>query len=94
MHGELAPHRWWIVHFAPSAAGFVMPTLRKYFQFPSPDLENKEGRISTTRTAAIGPVTASFMRDELNIMVDVTASNPTPQDLLAAITASERDSGF
>ncbi|KAF9458717.1 tetrapyrrole biosynthesis, uroporphyrinogen III synthase [Collybia nuda] len=87
-----ASMRWWVVHFAPSAAGFVTPVLRKYFKLPSSDRgKDAENPLPTPRTAAIGPVTTSFMRDELNISVDVTALNPTPQDLLAAIIANEQD---
>ncbi|GLB44547.1 putative uroporphyrinogen-III synthase HemD [Lyophyllum shimeji] len=84
--------RWWIVHFAPSAAGFVTPILNNHFDFESaePDTERS---ISRPRVAAIGPVTAAFLRDELKIRVDATSSKPTPEDLLAAIVAHDQASG-
>ncbi|RDB17610.1 Uroporphyrinogen-III synthase [Hypsizygus marmoreus] len=71
---------WWIVHFAPSAAGFVTPILKKHFTF-------SDSGPQSARIAAIGPVTASFLRDELNIPVDVVSPSPTPQDLLAVVAA-------
>lgn len=71
----LVSNRWWIIHFAPSAAEFVTPILNKHLQ-PSDSLR---------KIAAIGPVTASFLRNELNMHVDVISPKPTAQDLVAAI---------
>jgi uroporphyrinogen-III synthase len=74
-----ASRRWWIIHFAPSAADFVVPILDKHLR---PDE-------LTIKIAAIGPVTASFLRDELKINVDVVSAKPVPQDLVAAIIAHD-----
>jgi len=85
--------RWWIIHFAPSAAGLITPMLNNHFNF-QPTEPDTERSISRPRVAAIGPVTSSFLRDELKIRVDTTPPKPTPQDLVAAIVAYDRESGF
>ncbi|KAG5350131.1 hypothetical protein C0989_012530 [Termitomyces sp. Mn162] len=85
-------HRWWIVHFAPSAANFVTPILGDHFSFGSGDPLKEILSKPTPRVAAIGSVTAAFLRDELKIHVHVAPPKPTPQDLVAAIVGYDRDS--
>lgn len=79
------------MHFAPSVAEFVTPILGNHFNFES--VQSLKGpSIPTARVAAIGSVTAAFLRDELHIHVHVVSQKPTPQDLLAAILGYDRDS--
>lgn len=40
------------------------------------------------KTAAIGRVTSSYLEEELKLHVDATATKPTPDALLAAISAA------
>ena len=44
------------------------------------------------RVAAIGPTTYSFLYDELHLEVDVTAQKPSPEDIVASITAYDERS--
>ncbi|GBE87008.1 tetrapyrrole biosynthesis uroporphyrinogen III synthase [Sparassis crispa] len=80
--------RWWIVYFAPSAAEFVTPTLRKHF-----DLRSIDSPPDTSRTipsvAAIGPTTSTFLREQLSLHVRAVPSKPTPEALVAAIVAAD-----
>lgn len=71
---------WWIVYFAPSAADFVTPILKEHFQIP-----NIDDKSSSTKVAAIGPTTSTFLRDELCIRVDVLSPKPNPESLASAI---------
>lgn len=65
----------WVVYFAPSAAAFVTPMLSEMLD------------LDALRVAAIGPTTASFLRDTLKMRVDVVASKPTPDALCRAVVA-------
>lgn len=71
---------WWIVFFAPSAAEFVTPTLRKHFAIPDMNAQTFSAKI-----AAIGPTTSTFLNDKLNMRVDVLSPKPSPEGLAAAI---------
>lgn len=71
---------WWIVFFAPSAAEFVTPTLRKHFAIPDMNAQTFSAKI-----AAIGPTTSTFLHDKLNMRVDVLSPKPSPEALAAAI---------
>ncbi|KAI6026985.1 tetrapyrrole biosynthesis, uroporphyrinogen III synthase [Pisolithus marmoratus] len=82
----------WIVFFAPSAARHVYPALRDRFFFrrlvgTGDADEHRHGRKRTAKVAVIGPTTASFLRDELGLRVDVVAPKPTPAELASAIAA-------
>lgn len=44
------PPHWWIVYFAPSAAAFVTPILRKYFDFV--DLESTQAPSNYTNATS------------------------------------------
>ncbi|KAF8229417.1 tetrapyrrole biosynthesis, uroporphyrinogen III synthase [Tricholoma matsutake] len=92
--------QWWIVHFAPSSAKSAIPILRHHFDFNiSPQLGTSESTsrprsaVATARIASIGPVTTLFLQDELKMHVHATASRPTPQDLVAAISNYDQDVG-
>lgn len=90
--------QWWIVHFAPSSAQSAIPILRRHFDLnfekTSPELVSTATSIlATAKVASIGPVTTSFLRDELKLHVHATASRPTPQDLVAAIFAHDQEAG-
>jgi len=76
---------WWIVYFAPSAAGFVTPILRCHFDF---SMAEKNGR--KMKIASIGPTTTIFLREELKLQVDAVASKPTPEELVSSIIAFDR----
>lgn len=82
---------WWIVFFAPSAAAFVSPILRNYFE-----LRTSQSPLSATsellqaRVAAIGPTTHSFLHHEVHLEVDATAQKPSPKDIVASVTAYDR----
>ncbi|KAG6908796.1 hypothetical protein DXG01_003243 [Tephrocybe rancida] len=89
--GQATFYRWWIIHFAPSAAKLVTPILANRFDFASKD-PHTGSSISQPRVAAIGSVTSAFLRDELHIHVHVAPLKPTPQDLVAAIIEYDRDS--
>jgi len=64
-----------VVYFAPSAAAFVAPVLCEVFP------------LDALSVAVIGPTTASFLRDTLEVRVDVVAPKPTPDALCDAIAA-------
>ncbi|KIP06765.1 hypothetical protein PHLGIDRAFT_30350 [Phlebiopsis gigantea 11061_1 CR5-6] len=77
---------WWIVFFAPSAAEFVTPTLRKYFEVP-----DAHSTSYATKIAAIGPTTHDFLKDKLHIRVDVVAPKPSPDALVGVIHAFDQE---
>ncbi|KAJ7650377.1 tetrapyrrole biosynthesis, uroporphyrinogen III synthase [Roridomyces roridus] len=68
----------WIVFFAPSAAEFVLPHLRRHFDLSSP----------IVRIASIGPTTAAFLKEKLDMEVHAVAEKPTPECLLQAMVAA------
>lgn len=76
---------WWIVYFAPSAAAFVTPILREHFAL---GCDAAEGARAVSRIAAIGPTTSIFLRETLQLRVDVTSPKPSPESLVAAIAAT------
>jgi uroporphyrinogen-III synthase len=80
-------HPWWIVYFSPSSASFATPFLRNHFSLPVLDAA-QNGRV---RIAAIGPVTAAFLRDELKFHVAVTAHKPDPEILATSIAEYDRE---
>jgi uroporphyrinogen-III synthase len=80
-------NRWWIVFFAPSAAAAALPSLRAWFDIDS-SFASKQLR--SARLAAIGPTTATSMRDEMQVRVDVVSAKPTPSDMVDAVLAYDR----
>lgn len=81
--------RWWIVYFAPSAAEFATPTLRKYFHLPQVDGPTAPANERAARIAAIGPTTANFLRDELRILVHAVPAKPNPDELALKLEAAD-----
>ncbi len=71
---------WWIVFFAPSAAEFVLPSLREQFD------------LDTVNVAAIGPTTATFLRETLGLRVDAIPSKPSAEELLRVIVDADATS--
>ncbi|KAI6137664.1 tetrapyrrole biosynthesis, uroporphyrinogen III synthase [Pisolithus tinctorius] len=74
----------WIVFFAPSAARYVYPALCDRFFFRRLD---DTGGTEIAKVAAIGPTTASFLREEMGLRVDVVAPKPNPAELANTIAA-------
>jgi len=83
---------WWITFFAPSSSDFALPALREHFRFESPaespSSTKSKKKLPTARIAAIGPTTASHLKDALSLSVDAVAAKPTPAELATAITSS------
>ncbi|GJE95575.1 tetrapyrrole biosynthesis uroporphyrinogen III synthase [Phanerochaete sordida] len=77
---------WWIVFFAPSAAEFVTPILRKHFTIPDADSTS-----FSTKIAAIGPTTQEFLANKLRIRVDVVAPKPSPDALVSGLRAFDSE---
>ncbi|KAI0063335.1 tetrapyrrole biosynthesis uroporphyrinogen III synthase [Artomyces pyxidatus] len=77
---------WWIAFFAPSAAAYVLPHLRVYFDIlPASAALQRQARI-----AAIGPTTGDFLRSEMGVHVDAVAERPSAEGLVRALrTASD-----
>ncbi|TDL27017.1 tetrapyrrole biosynthesis uroporphyrinogen III synthase [Rickenella mellea] len=75
---------WWVVLFAPSAAEFAVPILRTAFRLSvsdgSPDSSLRDAKI-----AAIGPTTASYLRNKLSLDVAVVSAKPEPVELVKAV---------
>ncbi|KAI0669003.1 tetrapyrrole biosynthesis uroporphyrinogen III synthase [Trametes maxima] len=84
--------RWWIVHFAPSAAQAVSPVLNKYFNIPGAEVEAPSVK-RRAQVAAIGPTTSSFLREQLHVEVAVVAEKPTPEALSEGIADWNRTAG-
>lgn len=76
------------MYFAPSAADFVTPILKKHFSLPESSDELPRGSDSggDVHIAAIGPTTSLFLRDTLKLRVVVTSPKPSPDALAAALT--------
>ncbi|TFK37545.1 tetrapyrrole biosynthesis, uroporphyrinogen III synthase [Crucibulum laeve] len=77
---------WWIAYFAPSAAEFVTPILRKHFDLRAYQPPSDSSQNGHPKVAAIGPVTLKFLHDTLNLHVEVVPPQPTPEDLVDAIS--------
>lgn len=75
------PSRW-IVIFSPSGSDAAMEILGRKPQSIIPTIPCVK---RNTYVATIGPTTASYLRDVLNVQPDVVASTPTPQGLLFGI---------
>jgi uroporphyrinogen-III synthase len=85
-----SPHdlnEWWIIYFAPSAATFVTPILRKHFRLEgsSSDTTSNTSSLLHAKVAAIGPTTNAFLQDELHLRVHAMAQKPTPEDIVSVI---------
>lgn len=95
MHGDLrsiSEKDWWIVAFAPSGVSYALPYLQNYFSFDSCVQDELKSIITAAilpraRFAAIGPTTASHLRENLSLRVSAVASKPKPEELAKAIRA-------
>lgn len=76
------------MHFAPSAAKAVSPTLSRYFDIPPAGKAESISRRASV--AAIGPTTSVFLREELHVDVAVVAEKPTPEALSQGIVDWDR----
>ncbi|KAI0641004.1 tetrapyrrole biosynthesis uroporphyrinogen III synthase [Trametes meyenii] len=88
--------RWWVVHFAPSAAQAVSRVLSRHFDIPATGEEWVGEAPSIKRraqVAAIGPTTSSFLRERLHVEVAVIAEKPTPDALSEGIASWDRTAG-
>lgn len=77
---------WWIVFFAPSAAAHALPALRAYFSLAMPE---ESSPLRRARIAAIGPTTASYLREEANLRVDAVAEAPNADSLVVAVESTD-----
>ncbi|KAF7980455.1 hypothetical protein HWV62_38316 [Athelia sp. TMB] len=76
----------WIVFFAPSAAEFVTPILRRFFHLPANGPPSQEAlQTRKAKLAAIGPTTRDFLMNTLALRVTATPLKPNPQSLVEAI---------
>jgi uroporphyrinogen-III synthase len=85
---------WWIVYFAPSAAAYVTPILRKHFLIQ--ELQSKTtiptlSDLRRTKVAAIGPTTDSFLRDDLHLHVHAVAPKPVPDEIVSVIKSNDTE---
>ncbi|KIJ34923.1 hypothetical protein M422DRAFT_181486 [Sphaerobolus stellatus SS14] len=82
----------WLVFFAPSSSGYVLPHLAEYFALPS--LETSTDSLQTTlspsKLAAIGTTTSDYLRSERKLRISAVPSQPTPEKLTAALCESDR----
>lgn len=90
----VAVKNWWIAFFAPSSTDFAMPALREHFRVEStstpesPSSTKSKKKFPVARIAAIGPTTASHLKDALSLHVDAVAAKPTPTELATAISST------
>lgn len=69
-----------------------MPKLRSHFHFHNiEDVDEADANFAShppnryAKIAAIGPTTATFLRDSLHVRVDVVSTKPGAQSLACAI---------
>ncbi|CAA7262699.1 unnamed protein product [Cyclocybe aegerita] len=80
---------WWIVFFAPSAAAFVTPILRKYFILESRNSESQG--LLPSKIAAIGQTTDAFLQEDLHLHVAAMAQKPAPENLISIIKLQDAE---
>jgi uroporphyrinogen-III synthase len=80
----------WLIFFAPSSGGFVIPHLRIYFCLPTmaEPCTHAEG-LSPVKIGAIGPTTSEYLHMDEGLHVHVVASEPTASCLAAALYESD-----
>lgn len=67
----------WIVFFSPSGVKVALPILRA------------RGSFERVRTAAIGPTTRDFLRDEMGVEADAMAVSPSAEQLVGALSGTQ-----
>ena len=82
----------WLVFFAPSSSGYVLPHLAKHFILRplGTPADLSQDTLSPSKLAAIGPTTSDYLRAERLLRVDAVPSQPTPEKLVAALCESDR----
>lgn len=65
--------------------------MRNVFDLPMLDSTLTNPVSAFVRIAAIGPTTSVFLREKLNLRVDVVAPKPTAPELAGVINAAETD---
>ena len=85
------PH-WWITFFAPSAAHFTIPFLRQHFRISHKTAERDRDNIKRSipaKLAAIGPTTADYLTNDLQVYVDAVARKPSAAELADRIAETD-----
>lgn len=96
IYAEDSPHVW-AVFFAPSAAKSTIPILQRYLTLPflSPAIPSPSTSLNLpiARIAAIGPTTATFLREKYTppLGVDVVPVKPEAEALAEAIGIADMD---
>jgi len=78
----------WVVFFAPSSSSYALPHLKKEFQFrfTKPGQEEPEDASKPRAIPiAIGPTTATFLREEVGLHLEIVCKSPDPASLVQAI---------
>lgn len=82
---------WWVVFFAPSAAEFAVPMLRNVFRLSAKD-DSPGSALREAKIAAIGPTTASYLRNKLSLDVAVVSVKPDPVELAKVVFEHDQQS--
>lgn len=84
----------WIVFFAPSSSAYALPHLKNVFQLPflkpssesePTELENHDFFKPRAIPVAIGPTTATYLRDRAGLQLEIVCKKPEAAALVAAI---------
>ena len=62
-----------------------MPILREHFRLSELDPSSKRKKLPLAKIAAIGPTTATHLREKLSLNVAAVAEKPGPEPLASAI---------
>ncbi|WFD41699.1 uroporphyrinogen-III synthase [Malassezia psittaci] len=76
----------WIAFFSPSGAEYALPDLRAQHWIPTQDTNSAAKQ---PKIACIGPSTATWVREKLQLEPDAIAAQPTPASLREAIIQAE-----
>ncbi|PCH42904.1 tetrapyrrole biosynthesis uroporphyrinogen III synthase [Wolfiporia cocos MD-104 SS10] len=80
------PHlRLWIVFFAPSDAQYATPMLREHFHLPAATDTPEVASKPVPQIAAIGPTTATSLREDLHLSVHIVSPKPNAASLAQAV---------
>jgi uroporphyrinogen-III synthase len=63
----------------------VIPVLGNTFRLPAFSSSKDDQESAAVQFGAIGPTTATFLREQLHFRVDVVSPKPNAEDLAAAI---------
>ena len=65
-----------------------MPILREHFRFVEKEKHPKKKKAPVVKVAAIGPTTASHLKEKLSLNVVAVAASPGPAELVVAINSA------